>query len=203
MTPFDLTQLKHVGPARAKQLEDAGITSLQQLHEMPLEELAGIKSFSWFYARRIKASVSEYLQENPAEFTSGPLPVKPDKPKEKPDESTPRTTTVQKLDKKIKKLKNRLENANEALKPLWEKKNLSVYIDFKKRYKKLKTRLKKMNKIKDTFPEKHSKKIARQMDTLHTSLKNIGKRPKKKQYRQITEEIQSFSNRLKKLVSSD
>ena len=40
MKQDDLTQLKHVGMSRMKLLNDFGIKTLKQLHELPLEKLA-------------------------------------------------------------------------------------------------------------------------------------------------------------------
>ncbi len=75
MKQDDLTCLKHVGSSRMKLLSDSGITTIKQLHEIPLEKLAEVKSIGEYYARLIKISVSDYyrgrndiLPEKPRSF---------------------------------------------------------------------------------------------------------------------------------------
>ena len=63
MVQDDLTKLKHVGVSRMKLLNDLGITTVEQLFEMPLEKLAEIKSIGGHYAKLIKNSVNEYRGE--------------------------------------------------------------------------------------------------------------------------------------------
>ncbi|TFG56456.1 MAG: hypothetical protein E4H29_07325, partial [Deltaproteobacteria bacterium] len=56
----DLARLKHVGASRRKLLNDHGITTVQQLLDIPKEKLAGIKSIGEHYAKLLKNSVNEY-----------------------------------------------------------------------------------------------------------------------------------------------
>ena len=104
------------------------------------------------------------------------------------------------LNKKITVLKKRLKQANEKLKPLDKKKYLELYIDFKKRSKTLKTHLGRLNKNPGDLSKKASKKIIKNADALSATLKNVGKKPKKKKYGQVSQEIQSFSKMLKKTL---
>ena len=59
MKQDDLTCLKHVGSSRMKLLNDSGITTISQLHEIPLEKLAEVQTIGEYYARLIKISVSD------------------------------------------------------------------------------------------------------------------------------------------------
>jgi hypothetical protein len=98
-------------------------------------------------------------------------------------------------------LKKRLKQANEKLKPLDKKKYLELYIDFKKRSKTLKTHLGGLNKNPGSLSEKVTKNIIKNADALSAVLKNVGKKPKKKKYQKVSQEIQSFSKMLKKTRS--
>ncbi len=69
MKKDDLTQVKHIGVARMKLLNDVGITTIKQLHETPLEKLAQIGTIGEHYAKLIKdASVTlmrNHLRKQP------------------------------------------------------------------------------------------------------------------------------------------
>ena len=144
MRQDDLTRLKYVGVSRMRRLNDMGITTIKQLHEMPEEELAGIKSIGGNYAKLIKNSVAEcYMEEHEK------LPRKVVSAKERKNEEINRD-----LKKKIKRLKKNLKRVNENLKPLGKKKYLGSYVDFKKRSAKLKARLNEIGKFKRTFPRR-------------------------------------------------
>ena len=191
MKKDDLTQVKHIGALRMKMLYDSGIKTIRQLSEMPLEKLAQVKTIGENYAKLIKAAVVE---------SYGKKPVK----------SAPKAVSVRKrktaaadpdLNKRITVLKKRLKQANEKLKPLDKKKYLELYIDFKKRSKTLKTHLGGLNKNPGSLSEKVTKNIIKNADALSAVLKNVGKKPKKKKYQKVSQEIQSFSKMLKKTRS--
>jgi hypothetical protein len=187
----DLTRLKNVGIARMKFLNDSGITSIKQLHEMPLEKLAEIKSISEHYAKLIKNSISDYYREN-----SGKLPGKAAASKERKVEKINRN-----LQKKIKKLRNSLNRVNEDLKPLWEKKYLALYVDFKKRSTKLSARINALGQMQEDLSMKDKKKIIETADAHISKLRKIRKKPKKKKYKKTIREIQSFSRWLRGIIS--
>ena len=65
MEKDDLTQVKYVGAARMKLLNDFGITTIRQLNETPLEQLAQIGTIGEHYAKLIKEAVSESYGEKP------------------------------------------------------------------------------------------------------------------------------------------
>ena len=191
MKQDDLTCLKHVGSARMKILNDSGITTIAQLHEIPLEKLAEIKSIGEYYARQIKNSVTDYYRVKNINFSktqnsSGKIKAR---------------DINRDLKKKIKKLRKILNRVNENLKPLWEKKYLVLYVNFKKRLSKLKTRLKALGRIMEDLTDVDKKNIIYEADALILNLENIGKKPKKKKYKFAILEIQSFSKFLKVIFS--
>ena len=191
MKKDDLTQLKHVGVARMKLLNDSGIKTIKQLHEMPLEKLAETKSIGKHYAKLIKDSVNKRYREKPKK----PL-GKPEAAKGKKTEKIDRD-----LQKKIGRLHKNLNRVNENLKPLWEKKYVKLYVDFKKRFKKLKAHLSELVQIKEELSREDKKKIIKNADALNSKLKKVGKKPKKKKYQQTTQKIQSFSRLLRDIIS--
>lgn len=187
----DLTRVKHVGISRMKLLNDLGIRTIKQLHEMPEEKLAEIKSIGANYAKLIKNSVAEYYREKHEK-----LPGKIVSAKERKKEEINRD-----FKKKIKRLKKNLKRVNENLKPLGKKKYLESYVDLKKRSAKLKARLDEIGQIQEDLPKKVKKNIIKKADTLDLFLKKAGKKPKKKKYKQITLEIQSFSRMLRDTIA--
>lgn len=191
MKQDDLTQLKHVGMARMKLLNDVGITTMEQLYEMPPGKLAEIKSIGKHYAKLIKKSVNEHYREKSKKSRE-----KPGAAKEKKTENINRD-----LQKKIGRLHKNLNRVNENLKPLWEKKYVTLYVDFKKRFKKLKARLSVLGQIKEDLSREDKKKIIKKAGALNSNLKKVGKKPKKKKYQQTTQEIQSFSRLLRDIIS--
>lgn len=106
MKQNDLTQLKHVGVSRMKLLNDVGITTLEQLYEMPLEKLSDIKSIGRHYAKLIKNSVNEHYREKSKKSLG-----KPEAAKGKKVEKINRD-----LQKRIKRLHKNLNRVNENLK---------------------------------------------------------------------------------------
>ena len=191
MKQDDLTCLKHVGSSRMKLLNDSGIATIKQLHEIPLEKLAEVRSIGDYYARLIKNSVSDYYRAR-----NSNLPKMPISSGEKKAIEINRD-----LKKKIKRLRKILNRVNENLKPLWKKKYLVLYVDFKKRLTKLRSRLIALCRIMDDLPDEDKKNIIKKADALILNLKNVGKKPKKKQYKVTILEIQSFSKFLKDIFS--
>ena len=187
MKKDDLTQVKHIGAARMKVLNDSGITTLRKLDEIPLEKLARIETIGEHYAKLIKEAVTEVYESSPEK-----MPAK--------TESTQTQTTAKTdldLQKRIKLLNKRLKQTNEKLKPLGKKKYLELYIDLKKRSKKLKRHLVKLDNLESNLPKKVRKKIIKKADALTAAMKNVGKEPKKKIYIALSREIQSFVKMLR------
>jgi len=191
MKQEDLTCLKHVGTARMKILHDSGIMTVRQLHEMPLEKLSEIKSIGGHYSRLIKNSAGEYFGENPTKlyrrtaYSQQNETIKIDRD----------------LKKKIRKLQKILNRVNENLKPLWDKKYLKLYVEFKKRFKKLKVHLRALGVDFGTISPQDKKTIIKKASILIENLKNVGKNPKKKKYKQATQDIRSFSKYIRKIIS--
>ena len=192
MKKDDLTQVKYIGAARMKLLNDCGITTISQLSKTPLEELARIETIGEHYAKLIKAAVNESDGERPEK--AAPTKTVAAKIKDTKEVS-------QNLGKQIKVLKKQLKTATEHLKPLGKKKYLELYIDFKKRSKTLKTRLDELNQIRGDLSKAVTKKIIKNADALSATLKNVRKTPKKKIYKKLAQEIQSLSKILKKADS--
>jgi hypothetical protein len=191
MKKDDLTQVKNIGPSRMKLLYDSGITTIKQLDETPLEKLAQIESIGGHYAKLFKDAVTEYYGEKPEK-----LAVTTASGKEK------KVVDINgNLRKRIKSLNKRLKKAREDLKPLGKKKYVEAYIDFKKRSNTLKSRLKDLDQIEGGLSQKVKKKIIKNVDALNLTLKNAGKKPKKKNYKKLTQEIKSFSKMLRDISS--
>ena len=191
MKQDELTCLKHVGRSRMKLLNDSGITTIKQLHDIQLEKLAKIKNIGDYYAKLIKNSVSDYYRE-------------------KNNKSSKKTTSSgekkagdinRDLKKKIKRLGKILNRVNENLKPLWDKKYLALYIDFKKKLTKLRSHLMALVRIMEDLTDEDKKHIIKRVDALISKLKSVGRKPKKKKYKKVNIEIQSFSKFLKDIFS--
>ena len=193
MKKDDLTQVRHVGALRMKMLHSSGITTFRQLHKISLEKLAQVKTIGPHYAKLIKAAVAESFEKKPVKSAPKAKAVSVKKRK--------KTAADPDLSKRIAVLKKRLKQANEKLKPLDKKKYLELYIDFKKRSKMLKTHLGQLNKNPGDLSKKDRKSIIKNADALSATLKNVGKKPKKKKYQKISKDIQSFSKVLKKTRS--
>ena len=191
MKQDELTCLKHVGSSRMKLLNDSGIITIKQLHEIPFEKLAEVKTIGEYYARLIKISVSDYYRQRnsrlPKMSTSSGEKITGDFNHD--------------LRKKIKRLRKILNRVNENLKPLWEKKYLVLYVDFKKRLTKLKARLRALVRIMEDLADDDKKNIIKEAETLILNLKKVGKKPKKKKYKKVILQIQSFSKFLQDIVS--
>jgi hypothetical protein len=189
MKQDDLTCLKHVGRSRMKLLNDSGITTIKQLYEIPFEKLAEVKSIGEYYARLIKISVADYYRGR-----NDILPGKHRSFNEKKDINRD-------LQKGIKRLRKILNRVNENFKPLWEKKYLVLYVDFKKRMTKLKARLRSLVLIMGELSDEEKQNIIKKLETLVLNLQNVGKKPKKKKYKKTILEIQSFSKFLQDIIS--
>ena len=187
MKKDDLTQVKHIGAARMKVLNDSGITTLKKLSEIPLEKLARVETIGEHYAKLIKEAVTEVYEPPPEKISA----------KTEPPKTKKKAQSDQDLPNQIKILNKRLKQANEKLKPLGKKKYLELYIDFKKRSKKLKRHLNKLDNPETNLPEKVRKKIIKKADALIATMKNVGKKPKKKIYTALSQEIRSFSKMLR------
>lgn len=187
MKKDNLTQVKHIGAARMKVLNDSGITTLKKLSEIPLEKLARIETIGEYYAKLIKEAVTEVYEPSPDKISAKTEPTKTKK----------KAQSDQDLPKQIKILYKRLKQANEKLKPLGKKKYLELYVDLKKRSKKLRRHLNKLENLETNPPQKVRKKIIKKADALISTMKNVGKKPKKKIYTALSQEIQSFSKMLR------
>ena len=188
MKKDDLTKVKHVGALRMKKLNDAGIKTIKQLSEISLDKLIRINTIGERYAQLIKAAAAESI---------GKKPVKSE-PKAASAKKKKMTAVDPILKNRITVLKKRLKQANEKLKPLDKKKYLELYIDFKKKSKTLKAHLNSLIKNAGKLSKKETKNIIKNANALSVTLKNAGKKPKKKKYQQVSQEIQSFSRMLKK-----
>jgi uncharacterized FlaG/YvyC family protein len=188
MKKEDLTQVKHIGAARMKSLNNSGIRTIKQLYDTPLEKLVEVETIGPYHAKLIKAALTKSYKEKPAK--SAPKTVSGQKKKT--------AAKNQDLRKQIKVLNKRLARANENLKPLGKKKYLELYIDVKKRSKRLKNRLRTLGQTQGDLSGKVTNNIIKKADALNATLKNVGKKEKKKKYKKISQEIQSFSKMLKK-----
>jgi len=184
--PIALTQIKNIGEARMKLLNAHGIKTVEQLHQIPLEKLAQIKSIGRHYAELIKGALKDHYPQETEEISPKSPSLKEEKGKQ----------INLDLGKEIKDLNKRLDRTIENLKPLWKKKHLQSFIDLKKKTNKLKAALKKVAQMESNLPPKTNKKVIKKASALRTNLKNVGKKPKKKKYKTIAREIQSLSKRL-------
>lgn len=186
----DLTQLKYIEASRMKLLNKHGITTIKQLYEMPEEKLAGIKSIGNHYAKLIKVSAADYYREKqeivPPEILS--------------DKERKAGEVSENLRKKIRKLQKTLQRVNENLKPMGKKKYLPLYIDLKKTSSELGDSLALLEKSQEKIPLKAKKKIIKRSDALALFMKKGGKKRRKKAYKKITLEIQSFSKIVRDLI---
>jgi len=190
MKQDDLTRIKHVGLSRMRLFNDIKINTIKQLHEMPMEKMAAMKSIGDHYAKLIKNSVNDYYEEKKKNSPLEDASVKEIKP----------SRINRDLQKKIKRLNKNLYRVNEQLKPLWKKKYLKLYIELKKRSTELKSRLEALDKTQQDIPKKVKKKLIKKADTLIINLKQVGKKPKKKKYKKITLEIRSLSSLLRNII---
>ncbi|MDM8540445.1 helix-hairpin-helix domain-containing protein [Desulfococcaceae bacterium HSG9] len=221
MKQDDLTQISHIGASRMKRFNEHGISTIQQLYEIPLEELAKIQTIGAFYAQKIKDGVAEYYAKNnimpPAVESaaedaevSQQVPVT-ESPKEKPgkkasqkgsatDKVKPAPEEEFDLKKRVKKIQKRIKSINKKAQPLLEKKYQELYTDFENNFKQLKAFRKTIDQTCDTLSQKTINKMAKKADAVSAILKKASKKPSKTQYKAITKEVQSLAKALKKFV---
>jgi len=190
MEKDDLTVVKHIGAVRMKVLNEAGIHTLEALYHTPLESLAGIKNIGERYAGLIKEAVA-------AVYTAPPAPETSAVTENPPDEEKAAVPVDDKLNRRVKKLNKALGKADEKLKPLGKKKLLTPYVAYKKGAKKLKRRLDGATCAEAALSEKMRKKIIKRSGALCATIKSIEKKPKKKTYTALHQEIQSFARMLR------
>ena len=191
MEQDDLARLKHVGVSRKKLLHEHGVITIRQLHEMPEENLAAIKSIGGYYARLIKNSAAEHCKEK-----QGPLSAGIESSKERKNEETSRV-----FQENMKRIRNRLTRVQEALRPLGKKKYIPFYIDFRKQLKNLKAVLDETDQIQGKLSRKTKKKIIKKTTGLAEFLKKAGRKPRKRNYKKINREILSFTGKLRDVIS--
>jgi hypothetical protein len=191
MRKENLTQVKNIGNARKKLLASHGITTIQQLYDLPLEKLAQIKSIGKHYAKLIKDAVNEVYKPK-EEAAKEPATVVSQSTGQKSDKAD------RNLNAEIAKTNKYIKTAKEKLKPIQKKKHLKLFIDFKKRSSKLKTRVLALSRTYTDLSEKQKKKITKKAAALNTMLKNVGKNKKGKTMKKLSQEIQSLLNLLAK-----
>ena len=190
MESEDLALVKHVGPSRKKLLHDHGITTIQQLHEMSEEKLAGIKSIGKHYAKLLKNSVNEYSKRKQEK-----LPARIVSAKERKIEEIHRD-----LQRNCKKLNNILNRLNEDFKPLGKGKHLESYVNFKKTSREVNALLTEIGQRQQTLSRKIKKNIIRKISDLTVLLNKAGKKPKKKKFDRLNEKIKAFSSKLQNFI---
>lgn len=190
MESEDLARVKHVGPSRKKLLHDHGITTIQQLHEMSEEKLAGIKSIGKHYAKLLKNSVNEYSKRKQEK-----LPARIVSAKERKIEEIHRD-----LQRNCNKLNNILNRLNEDFKPLGKGKHLELYVNFKKTSREVNALLTEIGQRQQTLSRKIKKNIIRKISDLTVLLNKAGKKPKKKKFDRLNEKIKAFSSKLQNFI---
>jgi hypothetical protein len=190
MKKDDLTQVKNIGSARMKLLNSRGITTIQQLYEIPLEKLEQIKGLGKHYAKLIKDAVNDIYAE------------KEETPERQATEvslgNERQTDRIDKiLNRELANITKYLNTAKEKLKPIQKKKHAKLFVDFKKRSNRLKTHIRGLRQIQANLAKKQKKKITNKANTLNVKLKNVDKSKKSKTMRRLSREIQSFSKLIK------
>ena len=191
MEPDDLTRLKHVGISRNKLLHAHGITTVRQLHEMPEEALAAIKSIGGHYARLIKGSAAGHCKEDREPAQAG---IASSREREN-------GKTGREFQEIMKKIRTRLTRVQEALRPLGKKKYVPFYVDFRKQLKDLEYVLDETDRIQGKLSGKARKKIIKRTAGLAEFLKKAGREPGKKNYRRVTRKMLSFAGKLRDVIS--
>jgi DNA-directed RNA polymerase alpha subunit len=189
MNKDDLTQVKNIGPARKNILASHGITTVQQLYDIPLEKLMQIKSLGQHNAKLIKAAVNDlYTQKKVA-----PAVTVSDGPREKKEKYT---ALDRKLKSELGKTTKYLKRAKEKFKPIKKKKHLKLFVEFKTQSNNLKARILVLRRQQQDILKKQKKKITKKAAALNSSLKNAGKKKKGKTMKMLSKEIESFLNLL-------
>jgi len=187
MEQDDLGRLKHVGVSRKKLLHEHGVTTIRQLHEMPEENLASIKSIGSHYARLIKDSAAEHCKEK-----QDPLSAGIESSKERKNVETGRE-----FQETMSGIRNSLTQVQEALRPLGKKKYIPFYIEFRKQLKELHAALDETDQIQGKLSWKAKKKIIKKTTGLAEFLEKAGRKPRKRNYKKINREILSFTGTLR------
>jgi DNA integrity scanning protein DisA with diadenylate cyclase activity len=231
MKQDDLTRISHIGASRMERFYEHGITTIQQLYEIPLEELVKIPTIGVFYAQKIKDGVAEYYAKNnitPPVITSAAEDAENDENKDtKASQQVPETEPSKKtkpvkkkkaskkksvadkaepeegfdLKKGVKKIQKRIKSINKKVQPLLEKKYQELYTDFENNFKQLKAFRKTIDQTCDTLSQKTINKMTKKADVVNDLLKKVREKPKKAQYEAITKEIESLAKSLKKFCS--
>ncbi len=100
----DLTKIKHVGASRMGLLNASGITTIKQLYNTAIEDIARIKTMGMFSAKLIKDAVTEYYEQ--LKEASEKAEKKTRKKKDKKKVKGKKKTASKKKKAKIKKNKN-------------------------------------------------------------------------------------------------
>ena len=185
MKKDDLTQVKNIGSARMKLLNSQGITTIQQLYEIPLEKLEQVKSLGQHYAKLIKDAVNDFYAKKaePSKNRATELLQSKDKKTDKIDKN---------LNSELAKVTKYLKKAKEKLKPIQKKKHLNLFVDLKMRSNRLKTRILALSETQSDLSEKQKKKIIKKAAALNMMLKDAGKNKKGKTMEVLSKEIESF-----------
>lgn len=186
MKKDDLTLVKNIGSARMKLLNSQGITTIQQLYEIPLEKLEQMRSLGKHYAKLIKASVTDFYGEKAAS-SEKPVTVG------SPSQGGKTNKTDRNLNAELAKTTKYLKTAKEKLKPVQKKKHIKLFVDLKKHSNRLKSRFRALGQIQSDISKKQKKKIIKKATSLNTMLKNVEKNKKGKTMKALSKEIQSFS----------
>jgi len=101
----------------------------------------------------------------------------------------------------MSRIRNRLTRVQEALRPLGKKKHIPFYIDLRKQLKTLKAVLDETDQIQGKLSRKAKKKIIKKTTGLVEFLKKTGRKPRKRNYKEINREILSFTGKLRDVIS--
>jgi hypothetical protein len=193
MNKDDLTQVKNIGNARKNILANHGITTVQQLYDIPLEKLMHIKGLGQHSAKLIKAAVDDlYAQKNVA-----PSLTVSDGPREKKQKYN---ALDRKLELELGKTTKYLKRAKEKFKPIKKKKHLKLFVEFKTQSNKLKARILILRRHQQDIIKKQQKKITQKAAALNSNLKTAGKNKKGKTMKNLSKEIESFLKLMERLM---
>ena len=191
MKKDDLTKVRYIGSARMKILYESGITTFKQLFETPLGKLAQVKNIGRHYAKQIKDAV--------ADVYAPPVETAPEKHKAEKRQKTAKPN--RKLQKKIKELNRSRKQLELKAKALGKNKQ-KLCADIQKRSIKLKQHANRMDQLEKKLPKKVTKELNKKADNVMATLKKMGKKPKKKAYKALSEELQSLNKALRRSIPS-
>ncbi len=189
MKKDDLTKVRYIGSARMKLLYESGITTFKQLFETPLGKLAQVKNIGRHYAKQIKDAVVE-VYAPPAEKA-------PEKTKDVKKKKTAKPN--RKLQKKIKELNKSRKRVKLKAKDLGKNKQ-KLCVDIKKRSIKLKQHAGKLDQLEKNLPRKKAKELNKKADNVIAILQKMGKKPKKKVYQALSDELKSLNKALRESI---